>query len=273
MKILDFKIQNLKYIIFISILSTIFLVIYRQSDKKGLGRFWISFKMSVFLAGILSGLIPISAEGTETYGSNSSSSIQIEKVISNQECNSVNIGYNCDSEELELLQYDREKVTLIKDVTNSGELGKFGPGSKARGRARSSGSSGIPGANGFSPPPPIRYRTIPKVEDPMRAQNDAGVGNANDKKSPPSQPDHQCGAKVEIVYRIKENPALVREAEQSGRDQAAQRSMNDLIEQLAMGNKNPGIGSKSLKGPEYSIEKLRKVQKYWVKPIKKMNRK
>ena len=36
-------------------------------------------------------------------------------------------------------------------------------------------------------------------------------------------------AKVEIVYRIKENPALVREAERAGRDQDAQRSLNNLI--------------------------------------------
>ena len=47
--------------------------------------------------------------------------------------------------------------------------------------------------------------------------------------------------KIEIVYRIKENPALVREAQRAGRDQDAQRSLNNLVEQLALGNRNPGV--------------------------------
>ena len=38
------------------------------------------------------------------------------------------------------------------------------------------------------------------------------------------------------------NPALVREAERAGRDQDAQRSLNNLVEQLSLGNRNPGIG-------------------------------
>ena len=54
--------------------------------------------------------------------------------------------------------------------------------------------------------------------------------------------------KVEIVYRIKENPALIREAERMGKDQAAQKDVNNLIEQLSLGNDNPGIGSRRVKG-------------------------
>ena len=54
--------------------------------------------------------------------------------------------------------------------------------------------------------------------------------------------------KVEIVYRIKENPALVREAERMGKDQAAQKDVNNLIEQLSLGNDNPGIGNRRVKG-------------------------
>jgi membrane protein involved in colicin uptake len=50
------------------------------------------------------------------------------------------------------------------------------------------------------------------------------------------------------VYRIKENPALVCEAERMGKDQAAQKDINNLIEQLALGNDNPGIGNRRVKG-------------------------
>ena len=54
--------------------------------------------------------------------------------------------------------------------------------------------------------------------------------------------------KVEIVYRIKENPGLIREAQRAGRDQDAQRSLNNLVEQLSLGNRNPGIGNRRVKG-------------------------
>ena len=54
--------------------------------------------------------------------------------------------------------------------------------------------------------------------------------------------------KVKIVYRIKKNPALVREAARMGKDQTAQKDINNLIEQLSLGNDNPGIGTRRVKG-------------------------
>ena len=48
----------LKYIVFISIFSGIFLVIYRQSDRKDFRIWWISFKMLAFITTILASLIP-----------------------------------------------------------------------------------------------------------------------------------------------------------------------------------------------------------------------
>jgi hypothetical protein len=56
----------LKYILFLSILSGIFLVIYRQSDKKGFRRWCIHFKTAVFVAAILAGLICPSTEAIES---------------------------------------------------------------------------------------------------------------------------------------------------------------------------------------------------------------
>ncbi|NEP03363.1 MAG: hypothetical protein F6K34_00010 [Okeania sp. SIO4D6] len=53
--------------------------------------------------------------------------------------------------------------------------------------------------------------------------------------------------KIEIVYRIKEDSALIREAKRLGRDQAAQKDVNNLIEQLSLGNNNPGIGNRRVK--------------------------
>ena len=51
-----------KYIIFISILISLFFVIYRQSDKKGFSRWRISFKTAVLIAASVAGLIPVNPE-------------------------------------------------------------------------------------------------------------------------------------------------------------------------------------------------------------------
>jgi len=55
----------LKYLIFLSILSSSFIVIYRQFDIKGFRRWWICFKIAVFIAAVLSGLILPSTEAVE----------------------------------------------------------------------------------------------------------------------------------------------------------------------------------------------------------------
>ena len=72
--------------------------------------------------------------------------------------------------------------------------------------------------------------------------------NAQKKKK---QSAEQCrldenvtDGKIEIVYRIKESPALIREAERMGKDYAAQKDVNKLIEQLSLGNDNTGIGNR-----------------------------
>jgi len=71
--------------------------------------------------------------------------------------------------------------------------------------------------------------------------------NDNQKKKKKSKDQCSLDEKREIVYRIKENPALVREAERMGKDQAAQKDVNNLIEQLRSGNNNTGIGNRRVK--------------------------
>ena len=60
----------LKCRIFLSILGSIFIVLYRNSENKGFRRWWTSFKMAVLIAGILASLIPNSTEAIEPYGTN-----------------------------------------------------------------------------------------------------------------------------------------------------------------------------------------------------------
>ena len=54
----------------------IFLIVYRNCDRKGFVRYWISFKIAVVIAGILAGLIPSSTEAVEPYGTNTNPSIE-----------------------------------------------------------------------------------------------------------------------------------------------------------------------------------------------------
>ena len=76
----------LKYIIFISIFSSLFFVIYRQSDEKGFRKWWTSFRMAAFMAAILAGLIPTSTEAIKPSVNNNQ--VYHERVLSEQEFNS-----------------------------------------------------------------------------------------------------------------------------------------------------------------------------------------
>jgi hypothetical protein len=256
----------LKYIIFLSILSGIFFVVYHQSDKKGFGRVWMSLKMAAIIAAILAGLIPASTEAIEPSVNNNQ--VVHERVIGDREFNS--------------LEDNDRHVILAK----TGDSAPSGPTSTGRGQPSNfptppSGGRPSRSVSGVNP-----YRTAPKVVDQGldAAANPAGAGNGGgaaefDENSPvpkKEQPQEsktfdydyglngpkkkkesaeQCeldenvkDAKIEIVYKIKENPALVREAETMGKDQAAQKDVNHLIEQLSLGNENPGIGNRRVKG-------------------------
>ena len=69
--------------------------------------------------------------------------------------------------------------------------------------------------------------------------------------------------KIEIVYRIKENTALVREAQRAGRDQDAQRSLNNLVDQLSLGNRNPGIGTENVFKDVYELRGKNRARVYY----------
>ena len=49
-----------------------------------------------------------------------------------------------------------------------------------------------------------------------------------------------------ICSNIKDDPGLVKAAEEMGKDMRVQDEANNLINQLLKGNENPGIGSKNL---------------------------
>lgn len=82
----------------------------------------------------------------------------------------------------------------------------------------------------------------PKVRSAKKV--DAGYGNRGDQCPAPKKSLKKPG--VEIISRIKEHQKLVKEAEITGRYQDAQKSINHLIAQLALGNPNSGRGTRQI---------------------------
>jgi hypothetical protein len=195
-------------------------------------------------------------------------------LIGNQEV------YLVEEREFNSFEDNDQKVILVK----TGDSAPSVPTSPGRGQPSqfpTPPSGGRPSRPVYVP----KYRTAPKVVDqglgaganPAGAGGGGGAAEFDDQCPAPKKKQsqesktfdsdyrsndpkkkrsaEQCeldenvkDAKIEIVYKIKENPALVREAERMGKDQAAQKDVNNLIEQLSLGNENPGIGNRRVKG-------------------------
>lgn len=210
------------------------------------------------MAGILAGLIPNSVEASEPYLPNNSPSI--EKVLSNQEFNSL------DENDRQVILGKADNTPVFTPTTGS-RPSNFPTGGTAGRR--------MPHLNPYPTPPKVVDQglgaaanpagaggnpqfdencPVPKKEQPQESKTSDYDSSFNSKKKK-KQSAEQCELdenfkveKKEIVSRIKENPALVREAQRMGKDQAAQKDVNNLIEQLSLGNENPGIGNRRVQG-------------------------
>jgi hypothetical protein len=60
-----------------------------------------------------------------------------------------------------------------------------------------------------------------------------------------SKKNQQCDL-IEIESKIKEDSRLVKIAEKAGKNEKIQQDLNSLAEQLRLGNKSPGTGTKTL---------------------------
>ena len=144
-----------KYLIFLSILSGLFFVIYQESDQKGLRKLWTSFKIACIIAAGVVGLIPVNTEAMEPAVNNNQ--VYHERLVSEQEFNS--------------FEYNDRQVILAKTgdsvspVPTSGQPSSF-PTPPVVNR---------PSRPSYVPP----YRVAPKVDDKGLggAANPAGASN------------------------------------------------------------------------------------------------
>ena len=205
--------KPLKYIIFFLILCNIFTILYRNCDRKGLVRYWISFKMAVYISLILAGLIPGPVEATNPRVSN-----------------------------------DLPPMERIVNLSGS-DQSKFGPGARAkvdaRRNAKGSGSFMIPGADEFvssrnyRPHYPLSARRPGKIQKgPFNPDQEQRKGRCKSEKQETKtyNSKSQIGnhKKLTKIYnKIRKNPKLVQE-------------FNGLEQKLRGGNMKAGLGVKPL---------------------------
>ena len=77
----------LKCLVFLSILSGIFFVIYRQSDEKGFRKWRTLFSIAAVIAASVAGLIPVNSEAVEPV--TNANQAPYERVLSEQELDSL----------------------------------------------------------------------------------------------------------------------------------------------------------------------------------------
>ena len=147
----------LRYIIFLSILSGIFFVIYRQSDEKGFRKWWTSLKITVIMAAVLAGLIPASTEAIEP--SRNNNQVYQERLFSDQEFNSFE-----DNDQKVILVKTGDSAPSVPTSPGRGQPSQF-PTAPSGGRP----SRNVPGVN--------PYRTAPKVVPGVGAAANPNPGN------------------------------------------------------------------------------------------------
>jgi len=257
----------LRYIMFLSVLCSIFFVIYRQSDKKGFRRWRTSFKTAIIFSAIAAGLIPVNQEAIEPLGNNNQ--VYQERLLSDQEFNS--------------FENNDQKCILVK----TGDTSPSVPTSPGRGQPSqfptppSGGRPSRPltGVNSYG-----IYRPTPKVVDqglgaganpggagggaaefddqcpaPKKQQQSqksdrnefqSDIYNSKKKKKREAEQseldENVTNGKIKIVSKIKEDAGLARAAKEACKNTDVQKDINHLEEELAKGNDNPGIGRKPI---------------------------
>jgi|GEM_PF-1111596 len=245
----------LRYLVFLSILSSLVFVIYCQSDEKGFRRWWTSFKAVVIIAASLSGLVSEDAEAQDFNSFKNTS----EQVILVGRDSTPNVPSNLGRQGQSPSNFPtspsggRQPSRPVTGVNPFRHLG-VNPGTGANpGGAGNAGAANYDDESG-----------IPKIPESKTCDYDYRLNRKKKQSAEQCELDENVkDVKVKIVYRIKENPALVREAERAGRDYDAQRSINNLVEQLSLGNRNPGIGTENVFKDVYELRGKNRARVYY----------
>lgn len=199
-----------RYVTFLSLLSVTFFVIYRQSDKKGFSRWSISVKTAVLISASVAGLLPVNTQANNQ--------ICHERLLLDKEWNSFE---NNNNQRVILVKAGNSKPSSVPTSPARGRPSQFPtPPKMVDQGANPAGAGNGGGAAEFDNQCPVSENK--KSEEPRVSQYDYTSNSPKKKSSKDSELDeNDKEKKIEIVYRIKKNPGLVREAEKMGQDQAA----------------------------------------------------
>ena len=197
-------------------MSGIVLVLYRNCDRKGFDRLYVSIKMAILIAGTLAGLIPGPAEAANPRVSNDSP--PMERIVN----------------------------------LSGGDQSNFGPGARAKADARRNakgwGSFMIPGADGFVPSgnyrpyqKPLSARRPGKIQKgPFDPDQEQGKGRCKSNR--------EQTEKYTIESKIQESNTLSKISTKVRKDKETSKSLDKLEEQLKSGEFHAGRGAEKLEG-------------------------
>jgi len=178
----------LKYIIFISILSSLFFVIYRQSDEKGFRKWWTSFRM----AAILAGLIPTSTEAVKPSVNNNQ--VYHERLLSEQEFNSFE-----DNDRQVILAKTGDSAPSVPTSPGRGQPTNF-PTPPSGGRP----SRNVPGVNPYRVPPKVVDQGLSGAANPAGAGNGGGAAEFDNNSPIPKKQQSQQSKTFDYDYRLND---------------------------------------------------------------------
>lgn len=264
-----------KYILFCSVLSSVFFIIFKQvRNEKGFKRWLISFKIAVIFAASVSGLISIDLDNTEFSIDNNT--IYQEKVLVTKEYNAL---------------VDKSKrIILVKRADASTGIGKTQlglfnlPPNQCKAPKRSTAVTPYGRTSSYKPTPKLVNQGLNAKPRKNGSGNGSGSapGGGSNKKSTTAKKgirrrkshvnnfheevsnykkkkkraqcqlednpanDNQINNKIILKSRINEDPGLKAAAEKACKNREVQNDVNHLRDELLKGNMNPGIGSKPI---------------------------
>ena len=178
----------LRYLIFMSILSGIFFVIYRQSDEKGFHRWRTSFKAAVIIAASAAGLMPVNTDAIEPPGNNNQ--VYQERLLSDQEFNSFE-----DKDQKVILVKTGDSSSSVPTQTGRGQPNNFPTGSTGGRRA--------PHVNPYRTPPRVVDQGLGAGANPPGAGGGGEAAEFDDECPVPKKEQSQESKTFDYDYRSK----------------------------------------------------------------------
>ena len=153
---------------------------------------------------------------------------------------------------------EKIKILELHNKTTDAPSISFSIGARKNFSTRPSPGKSIRKITSYTHTQKYRHPTVPKLKQGLQLggrPNPGGsgedpMGNPKTDKCYSQKPSQEIKKpeEIKIISRIKENKSLIREAEIAGKNINAQKDINHLKEQLLLGNRNPGIGTKKLTG-------------------------